>query len=293
MLKIKNLRTPMLIFSRKNLKTKLLLSIMALNFSLLGVDVAMAHSQNNFFRWEIIPLIYCPLAVLATLGRLFFLDKLWSKRIFKVSMWLGVAVGVIGTFFHLTGNASSHWEPLYKIVVDGSPVAAPIAFAGVSLFALVSEGTVGLERRSKLLTLVGYGFLGAVLAAFFDHARLNFEPVYTIIPLITGIMAIFSCLWLAKRSPDRGEEYFFLAVLALNLFAGLLGFVFHVLGDLAGTQGIVFARFLYRNPLLGPLLFCNLALLGGLSIIPEPVEPMLEWQKEILKKSKEELLPIR
>jgi len=59
--------------------------------------------------------------------------------------------------------------------------------------------------------------------------------------------------------------------LALNLLVGLVGFGFHLAGNLAGTQSIVWARMMYRNPLMGPLLFCNLAVLGGLSLLPEPV----------------------
>jgi hypothetical protein len=56
----------------------------------------------------------------------------------------------------------------------------------------------------------------------------------------------------------------------VSALVGLVGFAFHLQGDLAGAQQIVWARLLYRDPMLGPLLFCNLALLGGLSILPEP-----------------------
>ncbi|SPF32480.1 hypothetical protein SBF1_1110046 [Candidatus Desulfosporosinus infrequens] len=51
------------------------------------------------------------------------------------------------------------------------------------------------------------------------------------------------------------ETNIYLFILALNLLVGLWGFGFHVLGDLAGTQSIIWARFLYSNPLLEPLLF--------------------------------------
>jgi len=61
--------------------------------------------------------------------------------------------------------------------------------------------------------------------------------------------------------------------MALSVVVGLVGFGFHIAGDLAGTESIVWARLLYRNPVLGPLLFCDLALLGALSILPEPTAP--------------------
>jgi hypothetical protein len=195
-------------------------------------------------------------------------------------MWLGVFVGVAGTFFHLTGNATSSSETFYRLLIEGSPVAAPIAFAGISSYALVSEHYRGTARRSKLLILVGLGFLGAVVAAFLDHARLGFMPSYTLIPIVSGTLAAISCFYLANNQAHGMETNIYLFILALNLLVGLLGFGFHVLGDLAGTQSIIGVRFLYRNPLLGPLLFCNLFLLGGLSILPESDVMLKKNQQE-------------
>ncbi|KUO73277.1 MAG: hypothetical protein APF81_28085 [Desulfosporosinus sp. BRH_c37] len=260
-------------------KTPLLLGMMGFNFLLTGVDVLMAHSQNNFFRWELIPLIYCPLAILAILAQLIFRADFVVRRAFQTVMWLGVFVGVLGTFFHLTGNATSSQESLYHLLIEGSPIAAPIAFAGISSYALVSEHYRGTSRRSKLLLLVGLGFLGAVIAAFLDHARLGFIPSYTLIPLVTGTLAALSCFYMAYSQPNQKELYICLAVLSLNLLVGILGFGFHLLGDLAGTQTINWARILYRNPLLGPLLFCNLAVLGALSLLPESPVRLGDCQK--------------
>ena len=263
-----------------NYKTPILLSVMALNFLLTGVDVLMAHSQNNYFRWELIPLIYTPFAVLAILAQMAFQPKAIVKRMFQTVMWLGVIVGVVGTFLHLTGNATSSQQSLHSLLITGSPIAAPIAFAGIASYALASEHYRGTARRSKLFVLVGLGFLGAVMAAFLDHARLGYVPSYTLIPIVTGTLATVTCFYMAYSQTNQKETYICLSVLTLNLLVGLLGFGFHLLGDLAGTQTIVWARILYRNPLLGPLLFCNLALLGGLSMLPEPVVVLGDSKRE-------------
>lgn len=264
-------------------KTPLLLGMMGFNFLLTGVDVLMAHSQNNFFRWELIPLIFSPLAVLTILAQLIFRANIVVKRAFQIVMWLGVFVGVLGTFFHLTGNATSSQESLYRLLIEGSPIAAPIAYAGISSYSLVSEHFRGTARRSKLLLLVGLGFLGAVIAAFLDHARLGFIPSYTLIPLVTGTLAAIACLYMAYSQPNQKETYLYLSVLALNLLVGVLGFGFHLLGDLNGTQTINWARILYRNPMLGPLLFCNLALLGALSLLPEPTVMKEDSGRKVIK----------
>lgn len=250
-------------------KTPILLGMMGINFLLTGVDVMIAHSQNDFFRWELIPLMYTPLAVLAILTQLIFRSNTLVKKIFRTVMWLGVVVGVIGTFFHLAGNATSSRESFYQLLIEGSPVAAPIAFAGISSYALVVDRYRGITRRSKLLTLVALGFLGAVMAAFLDHARLSFIPGYTLIPLVSGSLAAMACFYMAYNQANTTDTCIFLTILSLNLIVGLVGLGFHVWGDLLGTQGIVWARIMYRNPLLGPLLFSNLAFLGGLSLLPE------------------------
>jgi hypothetical protein len=250
-------------------KTPALLAFMAINFALIGVDVLLAHSQNNFFRLEMIPLIFTPFAVIGTLLELFWSKNSWAHRLFQITMGIGVIVGLAGTYFHLAGNATSSSQPIYELMIEGSPVAAPIAFAGIALYTLIAAKSEGARRNSQLLILVGLGFLASVLAAFLDHARLSFTPIYTLFPLISGLMATIACFWLAYSQRTKSEVIFFLSIMVLNLFIGLLGFVFHVLGDLAGTQTIVWSRFLYRNPLLGPLLFCDMAMLGGLSLLPD------------------------
>jgi len=251
-------------------KTPILLGFMALNFLLTGVDVLIAHSENSFFRWEVIPVIFAPLAVLVILAQVISQHNVVVKRTFQTVMWLGVFVGIVGTLFHLTGNATSSQQSLNSLLVRGSPIAAPIAFAGISCYALASAHYHGTTRRSRLLVLVGLGFLGAVIAAFLDHARLGFVPSYTLIPIVSGTLATLACFYLAHGQANPHEIYICCSILALNLLIGVMGFGFHLLGDLAGTQTIVWAKIMYRNPLLGPLPFCNLALLGGLRLIPEP-----------------------
>jgi hypothetical protein len=84
-------------------KTSLLLAMMGFNFLLTGVDVLMAHSQNNFFRWELIPLVFSPLAVLAILVRLIFRSNTVVKRVFQtVTVVVKIVVAFDQTFLPLT-----------------------------------------------------------------------------------------------------------------------------------------------------------------------------------------------
>jgi len=180
---------------------------MALNVLLTGIDVLIAHSENNFFRWELIPLIFSPLAVLAVLAQMVFHHNIVVKRTFQTIMWVGVVVGVVGTLLHLAGNATSSQQSINSLLVTGSPVGAPIAFAGIACYALVSAHYSGTTRRSKLLLLLGLGFLGAVIAVFLDHARLGFVSGYTMIPLVSGTLATLACLYMAYGQANRHETY--------------------------------------------------------------------------------------
>jgi hypothetical protein len=235
-------------------KTTLLLGVLSFNFLFVGVDVLMAHSENGFFRWALIPLVFSPIAVLAVLAVSIFRTSTAVRRTFKAVMWCGVGVGLAGTLFHLTGNATGGQDTLHRLLVQGSPT---------------TEHYAGADRRSRLLVLVGLGFLGAVAAAFLDHGRVSFIPTYTLIPLVSGTVAALSCFYLAHDRANPTDTQIHLYVMGLSVVVGLVGFGFHVAGDLAGTESIVWARLLYRNPVLGPLLFCDLALLGALSIMPE------------------------
>ena len=183
-------------------KTSILLGVMCLNFLFIGVDVVMAHSENNFFRWALIPVGYSVLAVSAVLAAVIFRANLVVKRGFQAVMWLGVLVGVAGTVFHLSGNSTSGQVTFHHLLIEGSPVAAPMAFAGIAGYALVGEHCRGAVRRFNLLILVGIGFLAAALAAFLDHGRLGFTPSHTIIPIVSGTLAAIACFYVAQSKAN-------------------------------------------------------------------------------------------
>ena len=71
-------------------KTPLLLAVICFNFLFVGVDVLMAHSENNVFRWALIPVMFSPVAVLAIPGLLVFRESVVARRAFTVVMWCGV-----------------------------------------------------------------------------------------------------------------------------------------------------------------------------------------------------------
>jgi hypothetical protein len=69
--------------------------------------------------------------------------------------------------------------------------------------------------------------------------------------------------------PSTADRWTYAASLALLVLVGLTGAVLHVLNDLTGQYVIIMERFLRGAPILAPLLFANMGLLGFLVLLEE------------------------
>ncbi|MHB9146120.1 MAG: hypothetical protein ACYC5Y_12375 [Symbiobacteriia bacterium] len=272
-------------------KDRLLLALVAFNFAILFVDVAIAHSQNHYFpRYEWIPLIYSPFAAAAAgLAAAWDAPPPWVSRVHAAIMVAGFFIGILGTVFHALGSMVPGLQPALGWAIYGSPVMAPLSFAGVALVGLVLVSRYGAYRGGPpafdaplpdsllspktrlLLLLVALGFLVTTLVSLLDHARTGFHIVYTWIPVVTGFLGFFITLGLSRIKPAREETASFAVAMLLSMFVGLVGFGLHIAADVArGGGALQTQRLFYQAPLLAPLLFANLGLFGLLAAL-EPV----------------------
>ncbi len=274
-------------------KNRLLLLLVGVNFLFTGFDVALAHAVNDFHpAYEVIPLVFAPLAaassfvaaVRARPGRLAGLAHV-------ALMLLGVGVGVLGTAFH----AEQALNPLGRLtwiwLTFASPILAPLAFAGISLVGLYAivrevEGQPGLlevpglgtfrapiSRERHFLWLVGLGFGASALTSIIDHGQYGYS-LYKLIPIAYGLFATSVVLTLAvRRSWSKGDEVTYVWTMLAAFVVGAAGFAFHLSGDLAETGKISLERILVFAPVLAPLLFCDLGMLGLIVVAREAVEP--------------------
>ena len=263
-------------------KNRLLLILVGVNFLFTGLDVALAHAVNDFHpTYELIPILFAPLAAASS-----FLAAVQPKpgRVVAVAhlalMLLGVGVGVLGTAFH----ANEALNPLGRLtwiwLTFASPILAPLAFAGISLVGLYAivqeaEGQPGLlevpglgmfkapiSRERHFLWLVGLGFGASALTSIIDHGQYGYS-LYKLIPIAYGLFATSVVLTLAvSRAWSRADEVTYVWTMIAAFVVGALGFAFHLSGDLAETGHLSLERILVFAPVLAPLLFCDLGMLG-------------------------------
>ncbi len=267
-------------------KNRLLLMFVGFNLIFTGLDVALAHSINSFIPvYEWIPVYFAPLgAITSFIVALQESPKKWASLLHIMFMSIGILVGVIGTAFHAMAVLNPMGNLTWIWVVFGSPILAPLSFAGISLLGLygitkdVENGNGLLEvpgvgvfkapisRDKHFLWLVGLGFGASAITSIIDHAQYGYN-FYKMIAIIFGLFATSVVTTLAvSKSWRRGDELVYFWTMIAAIAVGILGFGFHLSADLAGTGQISLERILAFAPIFAPLLFCDLGVLGLLVV---------------------------
>lgn len=261
---------------------QILLLFLAFSFVATSADVALAHSQNRFIPvYEWIPVIYPLLAAGVIVSYLFWPGDRVVRYIYMFVMIVGIPIGLLGLFFHVIGNSVNSGY-LWNWFIFGAPVLAPLAITGMCLFGLAI-----MESNPRVwLRLVALGFLVLALTAFLDHAQTHFESLYTWVPVIAGIFG-FLVTWQVggKVTEDSGDMIkdlqlanFFYAAMVVMIIVGAAGAYFHVITDLHATVQMPWRRFIYHAPVLAPMLFAQLGMLGCLCAIKEENETVSHFK---------------
>ncbi len=263
-------------------KNKLLLIFVGINLFFTGIDVALAHSINSFVPvYEWIPIYFFPLGAMSCFIIAFQPSpKKWSALIHILLMVVGIMVGVLGMAFHMNAVLNPLGHLTWAWVVFGSPILAPLAFAGISLLGLYGiteeiEDQPGklripgigilqapISRDKHFLWLVGLGFGASAVTSIIDHAQYGYN-VYKLIAIVFGLFATSVVLTTAlSKKLDRKDEFVYFWTMIAAIVVGVLGFGFHLSSDLAGTGEISIERMLVFAPILAPLLYSDLGMLG-------------------------------
>ena len=270
-------------------KNRLLMIFVGINLMFTGLDVVLAHSINQFIPvYEWIPIFYFPFGGLSCIYLAFQNSpKRWSSILHITLMLIGVFVGIIGTAFHGNAVLNPGGHLTWSWVVFGSPILAPLAFAGISLLGLYAvtqevEDKPGMleikgigifrapiSRDKHFLWLVGLGFAASTLTSIIDHAQYGYT-FYKLIAILYGLFASAVVISLCvSKSWSKGDELVYFWTMILAIIVGVLGFGFHLSADLAGTGTLSLERLLAFAPVLAPLLFCDLGMLG-LLVVSQP-----------------------
>ena len=263
-------------------KNRLLLIFVGLNLFVTGIDVVLAHSINSFIPiYEWIPIFFFPVGAMSCFIISFQKPPQKTFALIHISlMVLGILVGFIGMAFHMNAVLNPLGHLSWAWLVFGSPILAPLAFSGISLLGLYAlteeiEGSSGvlkihglgifhapISRDKHFLWLVGLGFAASAVTSIIDHAQYGYS-VFKLIAIVFGLFATSVVLTIALSSKwSRRDELVYFWTMIAAIVVGVMGFGFHLSGDLAGTGKMSLERMLVFAPILAPLLYGDLGMLG-------------------------------
>lgn len=240
-----------------------------LNVAGLIFDIFLAHSQNRFRREsEYIPL-YFSIAATVVLAVIVPLRSRWPavwRDVGHLIGWASVVIGLAGVVLHL----DSHFfhERTIRSLTYAAPFAAPLAYTGLGFLLianrLVDPATVEWARWMLLLALGG--FVGNFVFSLTDHAQNGFFNPAEWIPVVSSAFATGFLIAPFLTDVRLGYLWLCVAVLIVQGLVGLMGFAFHAAAVLRQPAPSLLERVLSGAPLMAPLLFPNLVVLGLIAL---------------------------
>ena len=278
-------------------RDQFMLLLAAVNEIILGVDIYLAHNMNgNIHGYEWIPVIFGPLAgVLLLIAGLVALSRRpLANLIATLIFFASLLVGLLGTWFHLH-RALLVDAPAGQVVTAGvllwaPPLIGPLTFCLVAVLGIsaawqedpVDSGVLSLLGGRKLkmplpktrayYLLTALFILATLLSSVLDHARTNFANPWLWAPTFIGVFAMVVTFAMGAISHvQRADLLTYVAAMCLMMGVGLLGAVLHTTHNLSDLGTFLDERFLRGAPMLAPLLFANMGLLGLIVLLdPQP-----------------------
>jgi hypothetical protein len=235
------------------------------NFGGLVVDIYLAHSENAFRRGsEYIPLVFSAAAAIALLVGVALRSRsrtAW-RAIGYVIGWVAVAIGLTGVVLHL--DSQFFYERTVRSLTYAAPFAAPLAYTGLGLLLIANRmlDPSDVEWAQWMLLLTIGGFAGNFVFSLTDHAMNGFYNVVEWVPVVSSAFAVSFLLMPFLMKVERRFLVLCAAVLMAQGLVGLAGFGFHLRAVLRQSLPSIFERLLVGAPLMAPLLFPNLVILG-------------------------------
>jgi len=274
-------------------RDQVMLLMAAVNEIFLGVDTFLAHSLSGTIRpFEWTPIIFGPVAgvVLLLAGALALKRRPLATVLASLVFIASIIVGGLGAYFHIARTIPRGQVATLDFFFWAPPVLGPLAFALVGILGISAawienppdSGTLELlgGRRWRLpysktqayFFMISLGILIALISSALDHARIRFENPWLWLPLAVGIFGMVVAAMLgAINHPTRTDLWTYTGAMVALVLVGLIGATLHVRADLVGQVSIIPERFLRGAPVLAPMLFANMGLLG-LIVLLDPKE---------------------
>ena len=274
-------------------RDQLFLLLAAFNQLFIALDIYLAHSLNGTLKAnEWLPIIYGGLAGLALLlaGLLALRDRPLAARLATLVFLLGIVIGLLGAYFHLNrtllleGGLFS--GEAVNALIWAPPLIGPLFFVLISVLGIsaawlespVDSGCLQLpggrsvqmpySKTRAYLLITAVFILATLISSALDHARFRFDSAWVWLPVAAALFGVASSLFLGVvKSPSRGDITAHAAAMLLLIVVGAIGFALHAQASLTSAGLLVVERFLRGSPILAPLLFCNVGIMGLLALL--------------------------
>lgn len=274
-----------------------MLLMAATNELFLSLDIYLAHSASGTMKSnEWIPIIFGTIAGLLLLlaGVLAFRQRSVATILANLVFLGSIIVGFLGVYFHLKRTLFLQTplgqEQSINALVWAPPILGPLFFAFIGVLGISAAWIESPPDSGQLLLLgnyriqmpysktrayfliVGIMILATLISSVLDHSRVNLQNPWVWLPLGAGLFGVATAITLGIiQQPTRNDLTVYAVAMLLLILVGVIGAVLHIHTNLIPRGTIVPERFLHGSPLLAPLLFANVGLLG-LLVLLDPAE---------------------
>ncbi len=274
-------------------RDQLFLLLTALNLVFISVDIYLAHSISGTIKTnEWIPIVFGMAAGLLLLaaGWIAIRNRPLATVLANLVLLLSILVGLLGAYFHLSRSLALESGLISleaaRALVWAPPVIGPmffilIAVLGISAAWVESPADSGRLRLSAgrwvqmpysktraYMLLTAIFILATLISSVLDHARFRFDNPWVWLPVTASLFGFTTCLFLGiVKQPNHSDITVHLVAMLILIVVGVIGFFLHTESSLTSAGVIVVERFLRGSPLLAPLLFCNVGLMGLLALL--------------------------
>ncbi len=254
----------------ESLESWLLVEVFCLfNLAFLTLDIYLAHSFNEFRKWqEYAPLYFsasAPLLLAAGLALRKRWPSVWTDLGYLVG-WGAIVMGLAGVVLHL--NSLFFYERTLKSLTYSAPFIAPLAYVGVG-FLLVMNRMVDSKSKEwaewTLFFTLG-GFLGNFGLTLSDHAENGFFYSTEWAGVWASAIAVGFLVTPLLVQVSKSFVLLCAAILLAEASVGAWGFVLHAMANLHGPSTHALKNFTFGAAPFAPLLFPNLAMLGWIAL---------------------------
>ena len=275
-------------------RDQLFLLLAAANQLFIAVDIYLAHSISGGIKpAEWIPIIFGGAATAALLmaGLIARRNRPLGTALANLVFIGSMAVGILGAYLHLNRTVLLEGG-LFSLeavstLIWAPPVIGPLFFILISVLGIsaawieapADSGRLRLTRGRTVqmpysktrayMLIVAIFVLATLISSVLDHARFSFDSAWVWLPVSAGLFAFATSVFIGIiEKPNSADLAAHATAMLLLIVVGVIGFVLHAEASLTSSGQVLVERFLRGSPILAPLLFCNVGLMGLLAMLP-------------------------